>query len=86
MKAPISFEQFSKDPVKGLLFIVIIAIGYLYIDIKMNYTGQVGKCDDEVVILNTKIDKLTEHVRRSDSTLGYMISKVEMLQIVNGKK
>lgn len=86
MKSPISFEQFSKDPVKGLLFIVIIAIGYLYVDIKMNYTGQVGKCDDEVVILNTKIDKLTEHVRRSDSTLGYMISKVEMLQIVNGKK
>jgi hypothetical protein len=29
---PISFEQFSKDPVKGLLFIVLIAIGYLYVD------------------------------------------------------
>jgi hypothetical protein len=41
MKTPITFEQFSKDPVKGLLFIVIVAIGYLYIDIKMNYSGQV---------------------------------------------
>lgn len=86
MKSPISFEQFSKDPVKGLLFIVIVAIGYLYVDIRMNYSGQVSKCDDEVVVLNTKVDKLTEHIRRSDSTLGYMISKVEMLEIMrNGK-
>lgn len=83
---PISFKEFSSDPVKGLLFIVVVAIGYLYIDIRMNYSGQVSKCDEEVVVLDQKIDRLTEHVRRSDSTLGYMISKVEMLQIIgNGK-
>lgn len=86
MKTPISFKEFSKDPVKGLLFIVIVAIGYLYVDIRMNYSGQVSKCDGEVVTLNAKVDKLTEHVRRSDSTLGYMISKVEMLQIMNNGK
>ena len=86
MKMPISFKEFSSDPVKGLLFIVIVAIGYLYIDIRMNYSGQVSKCDDEVVVLDQKIDRLTEHVRRSDSTLGYMISKVEMLQIIGGGK
>lgn len=86
MKMPISFKEFSSDPVKGLLFIVVVAIGYLYIDIRMNYSGQVSKCDEEVVVLDQKIDRLTEHVRRSDSTLGYMISKVEMLQIIgNGK-
>ena len=79
---PISFEQFSKDPVKGLLFIVIMAIGYLYIDGKVNYTNQIKSCNEEVVMLNLKIDKLTEHIRKSDSTLGYMISKVEMLQIL----
>jgi hypothetical protein len=77
MKTPITFEQFSKDPVKGLLFIVI--------DIKMNYSGQVSKCDEEVVMLNQKVDQLTEHVRKSDSTLGYMVSKVEMLQILRNE-
>jgi len=86
MKSPISFDQFSKDPVKGLLFMVIVAIGYLYFDIKMNYSDQVEKCDVNVVGLNDKVELLTEHVRRSDSTLGYIISKVEMLQIMqNGK-
>jgi len=84
MKIPVSFKEFSKDPVKGLLFLVIVAIGYLYVDIRMNYSGQVSKCDDKVIVLDAKIDKLTEHIRRSDSTLGYMISKVEMLQIMYG--
>jgi hypothetical protein len=86
MKLPINFEQFSKDPVKGLLFIVIVAIGYLYIDIKMNYSDQIGKSDTQNIQLNEKVEKLTEHVRRSDSTLGYMISKVEMLEIIRNEK
>lgn len=86
MKSPISFEQFSKDPIKGLLFIVIVAIGYLYVDIRMNYSGQVNKCDDQVIDLNFKVDKLTEHIRRSDSTLGYMISKVEMFEMMRNEK
>jgi hypothetical protein len=40
---PVSFRDFSKDPVKGLLFIVLVAIAYLYIDGKMNYTSQIKK-------------------------------------------
>jgi len=83
---PISFKEFSKDPVKGLLFIVLVAIGYLYVDGKMNYTNQINTCNQEVIELNLKVDKLTEHIRKSDSTLGYMISKVEMLQIINNGK
>jgi hypothetical protein len=44
----------------------------------MSAADQLGKCDDEVQILNQKVDKLTNHVRRSDSTLGYSIAKIEM--------
>ena len=82
MKLPITFEQFSKDPTKGLLFLVIVAIGYLYVDIKLSNSDLIGKYDEHVAGQDQKIELLTEHVRRSDSTLGYMISKVEMLQIM----
>ena len=82
IKMPISFKEFSKNPVIGTLFIVLLAIGYLYVDGKMNYTQQIDKYNTEVIMLNQKVDKLTEHIRKSDSTLGYMISKVEMLQII----
>ena len=82
MKLPITFEQFSKDPTKGLLFLVIVAIGYLYVDIKLSNSDLIGKYDERVAGQDQKIELLTEHVRRSGSTLGYMISKVEMLQIM----
>jgi len=82
MKLPITFEQFSKDLTKGLLFLVIVAIGYLYVDIKLSNSDLIGKYDERVAGQDQKIELLTEHVRRSDSTLGYMISKVEMLQIM----
>ena len=58
IKAPISFEQFSKDPVKGLLFITLIVIGYLYIDGKMNYQAQITKHEEKIIVLENKIDLL----------------------------
>jgi hypothetical protein len=82
MKLPITFEQFSKDPTKGLLFLVIVAIGYLYVDIKLSNSDLISKYDERVGAQDQKIELLTEHVRKSDSTLGYMISKVEMFQIM----
>jgi hypothetical protein len=52
----------------------------------MNYSDQILKSDTQNIQLNEKVEKLTEHVRRSDSTLGYMISKVEMLEIIRNEK
>ena len=82
MKLPITFEQFSKDPTKGLLFLVIVAIGYLYVDIKLSNSDLIGKYDERVAGQDQKIELLTEHVRKSDSTLCYIINKVEMFQIM----
>jgi hypothetical protein len=79
-KLPISFKEFSKDPVKGLLFIVIIAVGYLYIDGKLNYTNQIDKQGKKIEVLETKVEVLTTQLRRSDSALAAAISKITVLQ------
>jgi hypothetical protein len=76
---PISFEQFSKDPVKGLLFIVIIAIGYLYADGKLNYTNQIEKHENKIEVLETKVDNLSTQLKRSDSAFAVAITKLEIL-------
>jgi hypothetical protein len=78
-KTPITFEQFSKDPVKGLLFIALIVIGYLYIDSKMNYQSQITKHEDKIVVLENKIDLLTLALKRSDSALAVTVTKLEIL-------
>jgi hypothetical protein len=84
MKLPISFEQFSKDPVKGLFFLVICAVGYLYVENRMNYTSQIEKCDINVGHLTEKVDTLEDRLRKSDSTLARAGAKLEMLSEIKG--
>ncbi len=83
---PINFKDFAKDPVKGLLFLVIIAVGYLYVDNKMNYTSQIEKCGINVEKLTKKVDLLDERLRKSDSTLARAGAKLEMLNEIKGLK
>jgi hypothetical protein len=86
MEMPISFKEFSQDPVKGLLFLVILAVGYLYVDNKMNYTSQIEKCGVNVEQLNKKVDFLDERLKKSDSTLARAAAKLEMLDEIKGLK
>ena len=77
---PISFKDFSKDPVKGLLFIVLIAIGYLYVDGKMNYTNQIETQAKKIEVLEVRLENISNQLRRSDSTLAAAESKIAVLQ------
>lgn len=80
MKLPISYKEFSKDPVKGLLFLVIVAIGYLYLDGKMNYTGQIETQGKKIELLEGKVDLLVNQLRKADSTSAALSSKITVLQ------
>lgn len=80
IKPPISFKEFAKEPVKGLMFICIIAVGYLYVDIKMSNSSTQTNLNSKIEKLEVKVDQLTEALRRSDSTLSAAASKIAVLQ------
>jgi hypothetical protein len=80
MKLPINYNQFAKDPVKGLLFLVIIAVGYLYVDGKVNYNNQIETQGKKIESLELKIDLLVSQLRKSDSTSAALSSKITVLQ------
>jgi hypothetical protein len=80
VKPPISFKEFAKEPVKGLMFICIIAVGYLYVDIKMSNTSTQSTQNAKIEKLEVKVDMLTEALRKSDSTLSAAASKIAVLQ------
>ena len=79
MKLPVSFDQFQKNPVAALAFILMVAIGYLYIDQKMTSGETDERCQARVSQLEVKVDKYVEHIRRLDSALAYTSAKNEML-------
>lgn len=83
MKLPISYKDFAKDPVKGILFIALSSIGYLYVDNKMNYQGQIEMCYDKTIRLEEKVEKLTYHVSKSDSALAVATTKLKILTQLN---
>ena len=64
---PISFKEFSKNPVVGMLFLCICGISYLYIDNAKSNEKQ----DD-------KIGALYEMVRKSDSSNAASTARLEM--------
>jgi hypothetical protein len=77
---PISFSEFAKEPVKGIMFLCLIAVGYLYVDLKLNYNNQIEKQGAKIEQLEAKIDLLTQQLRRSDSLLSASASKIQTLQ------
>ena len=80
IKPPITFKEFSKDPVKGLMFICIVAVGYLYVDIKMSNTAIQDRQNAKIEVLETKINVLTDQLRKSDSAASALASKINVLQ------
>jgi hypothetical protein len=86
MALPVSFEQFAKDPLKAIMFLVVCAVGYLYVDNKMNLNSQIEKCDKNVQEVYKKVDVLEERLRKSDSTLARAGAKLEMLSEIKGLK
>lgn len=77
---PISFAEFVKEPVKGLMFICLIAVGYLYVDGKINYENQIEAQGKKIEALEVKIDVMSSNLHRSDSLLAASLSKLTTLQ------
>lgn len=77
---PVSFSEFSKEPVKAILFMAVLAIGYLYVDNKITYHDQIEKQGAKIEKLEAKIDALTMQLKRSDSLLASAASKLSTLQ------
>ena len=90
MKLPIDFKDFAKDPVKGLLFIVLLAVGYIYYDNKQIYQKQTDEykakyyeCWSKVEALEKKLDDKTEKLRRADSVMAISVARLEVLNEIN---
>lgn len=80
VKMPITFKEFAKNPIVGLMFLCIVAVGYLYIDGRTGNVSQIKVLTEKTEKLEIKVDQLTEQLRKSDSTLSAASSKIAVLQ------
>ena len=67
MKLPVSFDQFRKNPITAISFVLIMVVGYLYVDNKMVHSQQlvehkerIEKLESDEFRLEEKLDKMNE--------------------------
>lgn len=58
----ISFKEFLQNPIVALLFMCLMAIGYLYIDNKNNLTDRIEVLQGEVKILKEENKELNTKI------------------------
>ena len=77
---PIKYKEFAKNPVVGTLFVVLVAIGYLYVDVRSTFQGQAKNQDVKIEKLETRLDVVTNALRKCDSSLAAASTKLSTLE------
>ena len=70
----------------AVFFLVTLAVGYLYIDNRINYTNQIDQCSERVIKLENKIDVLSFRLHRRDSILARTAARLEVMTQLNNAK
>jgi peptidoglycan hydrolase CwlO-like protein len=67
MKLPVSFDQFKKSPIAAIAFLLVMVVGYLYLDankkndkIFNDYENRIEKLESDEKELENKLDEINE--------------------------
>jgi hypothetical protein len=77
---PISFKDFAKNPIVGTLFLVLIAISYLYVDVRTTFKEQATSQNVRIEKVEGRLDRVQEALRVSDSTKAVTTTQLKTLQ------
>jgi hypothetical protein len=79
MKLPITFEQFRKNPIAAVTFLMFVVVSYLYIDQRNTTQEIITELRLERAVQAEKIDKLTLQLRKTDSALAVAVTELRIL-------
>ena len=77
---PISFKDFSRNPVIGTMFLVIIGISALYIDIRSTFHDQIEKQGIKIEQLEAKMDAMGQSLIKCESAMSGASAKLSTLE------
>jgi hypothetical protein len=79
MKSPVSFEQFTKNPVSAIAFLALAVIGYLYVDMMNIHEAQLENLESSCV------QRIEDHKERIESLEETIFRYEGKLEIINEK-
>lgn len=78
MKLPVTFEQFIKDPVKGLMFLCLVAMSFLYIDARNQMKEATKVCEKRLVRCETELRKMAVMLKTQDSVCSALTTEIRL--------
>jgi hypothetical protein len=79
MKLPITFEQFRKNPIAAVTFLMFVVVSYLYVDQRNTTQEIITELRIERQVQAEKIDRLTIQLRKTDSALAVAVTELRVL-------
>lgn len=79
---PISFSDFKKNPIAAVAFCMLVAVSYLYYDVKTGYSEQIENANAKITALEIKVDKMSSALKKSDSALAAAITELRIINTV----
>ena len=79
MKSPITFEQFTKNPVSAIAFVALAVIGYLYVDMMDIHESQLENLESSCV------QRIEDHKERIESLEETILRYEDKLEAINEK-
>jgi hypothetical protein len=76
---PVNFSEFRKNPVAAVAFCMLLAVSYLYMDLRAGYKEQIEKSNQKIDALDIKIDRLSYALKKSDSALAAAITEIRIM-------
>jgi hypothetical protein len=79
---PVTFAEFKKNPVAAVAFCMLVAVSYLYYDVKTGYGDQIENSNKKIEALELKVDKMGYALKKSDSALAAAITELRIINTV----
>ena len=77
---PMSYKEFLRNPIIGILFLSLIAISYLYIDNKTTYRDVIQKQEARIIKLENSVEKLQREITRRDSVILLVNTRLNQIK------
>jgi hypothetical protein len=81
MKLPVSYDQFVKNPIVGLMFLCISALAYIYFSSSNDKNSSLEQCTERAEKLESDKELLSLHLRKRDSALAYASAMLTLKDI-----
>ena len=70
--SPVSFSEFSKNPISAIAFIMLGVVGFLYYDSENTKKELIINCKKENEILSSKLEGMQRQIKKNDSLLAVL--------------